>query len=623
MPVSLSAHLVDSFYQSARPPQSHLPFHQFVDNSLVGQPRHSSQPGNDNIITFGRASFNASMHGRSEMDQSMSFNTSSVSSSYYGMDALSMINDPTPSYMDLSQATAAKIATLQAKLNKKLGPEYISQRPGPGGGPKLTYAEGWKIINLANEVFGFNGWSSNIVSLTTDYIDTHEEGRRHNVGVTAIVRVTLRDGVFHEDVGYGVIENAKSKGAALDKCKKEAVTDAIKRALRNFGNLLGNCLYDKAYTQEIVKIKVPPPKFDKSDLHRRPEFEETKPDIRQLEAGLSTSGIASTSHAPQQACSSSSSSMNRPSTNPANLQRTSAAVATTSTSTPVADIKGKGRAVPGANIGLNTPVTTPANPAGRPNANRGTMPPPPAFGKAFNSSVSNGSVQRLPEPRATGSASTGINQPKMPPRPPSALSRGPNVEPVSVEPRVSHNIDPGLPEEAEIDPDESFGFLSDDDAFLAAVDLGEGDLGRPIDPDEGLGGPALSANSVQSESEILDTNRHVSEQAQHVRFQEASHQERGTLSGATRPSVRTESGVGQRATVGAEQFRAATPGSSANSHQLRSGTPSMGGFHFPAGVNPTQENPQLPARNGQRLTLGSGILGLNKDQFSHLFISCF
>lgn len=59
------------------------------------------------------------------------------------------------------------------------------------------------------------------MSLTTDYIDTHEEGRRHNVGVTAIVRVTLRDGVFHEDVGYGVIENAKSKGAALDKVRTE------------------------------------------------------------------------------------------------------------------------------------------------------------------------------------------------------------------------------------------------------------------------------------------------------------------------------------------------------------------------------------------------------------------
>ncbi|KAH9944457.1 Rad52/22 family double-strand break repair protein-domain-containing protein [Epithele typhae] len=158
----------------------------------------------------------------------------------------------------MSEESERKIAALQAKLNKKLGPEFISQRPGPGGGPKLTYAEGWKVINLANEVFGFNGWSSTIVSLTTDFIDYSEQSARYSVGVTAIVRVTLRDGVFHEDVGYGLLENSKSKGAALDKCKKEAVTDAIKRTLRNFGNLLGNCLYDKAYTQEVVKIKVPP-----------------------------------------------------------------------------------------------------------------------------------------------------------------------------------------------------------------------------------------------------------------------------------------------------------------------------------------------------------------------------
>jgi len=37
------------------------------------------------------------------------------------------------------------------------------------------------------------------------------------VGVTALIIVILRDGVFHEDIGYGMLENAKSKGAALDK----------------------------------------------------------------------------------------------------------------------------------------------------------------------------------------------------------------------------------------------------------------------------------------------------------------------------------------------------------------------------------------------------------------------
>lgn len=73
------------------------------------------------------------------------------------------------------------------------------------------------MINLANEVFGFNGWSSRIMSLTTDFVDYNEESRKYNVGVTAIVRVTLRDGVHHEDIGYGTMENTKSKGAALDK----------------------------------------------------------------------------------------------------------------------------------------------------------------------------------------------------------------------------------------------------------------------------------------------------------------------------------------------------------------------------------------------------------------------
>jgi len=169
-------------------------------------------------------------------------------------------------------SSADQLAEMQAKLNKKLGPEFISQRPGPGGGPKLTYAEGWKIINLANEVFGFNGWSSSVLSITTDYIDHNETTQRYNVGVSAVIRVTLRDGAFHEDVGFGALDNARGKGAALDKCKKEAVTDGIKRTLRNFGNVLGNCLYDKQYVSEIAKVKAPILKLDQDALHRRPDL---------------------------------------------------------------------------------------------------------------------------------------------------------------------------------------------------------------------------------------------------------------------------------------------------------------------------------------------------------------
>ena len=186
---AFSGHIIDSYY-SANQARSTGPFGQ------------QSVTANPILSTHGAMSFNSQMHGTFPGQQPQA----------------SFSIDPQPSYMELSDATVLKIAALQAKLNQKLGQEYISQRPGPGG-PKLTYAEGWKMINLANEVFGFNGWSSTVVSLTTDFIDFNEETRRYTVGVTAIMRVMLRDGVFHEDIGYGMLENSKSKGAALDKVR--------------------------------------------------------------------------------------------------------------------------------------------------------------------------------------------------------------------------------------------------------------------------------------------------------------------------------------------------------------------------------------------------------------------
>lgn len=177
----------------------------------------------------------------------------------------------------LTQDSASRVATLQAKLNQRLGPEYLSQRPGPGGGKKLTYIEGWKLVDLANEVFGFNGWSTTIVRLDVDFLDGSPDGTRFNAGVSCVVRVTLRDGAFHEDIGYGSAENARQKHAALEKGKKEAVTDATKRALKNFGKLLGNCTYDHQYSANALKVSNPTPKFDASELHRRPELRHPQP----------------------------------------------------------------------------------------------------------------------------------------------------------------------------------------------------------------------------------------------------------------------------------------------------------------------------------------------------------
>lgn len=175
----------------------------------------------------------------------------------------------------ISEYTAQEIATLQSRLEKQLGPEYISSRSGPSG-QKVHYIAAEKCIQLANEVFGFNGWSSQIMDVQVDFVDENPQTLKVSLGLSVIVRVTLRDGTFHEDVGYGHMENSKGKAAAFEKAKKEGATDALKRALRNFGNVLGNCLYDKEYLKQVTKVKAQPARWNVDNLHRHSTFEPVK-----------------------------------------------------------------------------------------------------------------------------------------------------------------------------------------------------------------------------------------------------------------------------------------------------------------------------------------------------------
>ncbi|PWY86225.1 RAD52 DNA repair protein [Aspergillus heteromorphus CBS 117.55] len=171
----------------------------------------------------------------------------------------------------ISSFTAQEIATLQARLDKKLGPEYISSRPGAAG-QRVHYLPADKCINLANEVFGFNGWSSSIQNITVDFVEENPNTGKVNLGLSVVVRVTLKDGTYHEDIGYGHMENAKGKAAAFEKAKKEGTTDGLKRALRNFGNVLGNCVYDKDYVAKVTKVKAMPAKWDVDELHRHQDY---------------------------------------------------------------------------------------------------------------------------------------------------------------------------------------------------------------------------------------------------------------------------------------------------------------------------------------------------------------
>ncbi|KAF7307718.1 hypothetical protein MKEN_01131900 [Mycena kentingensis (nom. inval.)] len=375
----------------------------FEDNSHLKPP--------PTLLTDGLLSFDTRMHGNGV-------------NMFSTQQALAM-HEPSASQMSsissaLSESVFDRVNRLQAKLNQKLGPEFVSQRPGHGGGPKLTYAEGWKIINVANEVFGYQGWSSSIVSMTTDYCDLTEQ-KKYNVGVSVVMRVTLQEGAYHEDVGYGSMENSKSKGAALDKCKKEAVTDALKRALRNFGNVMGNCLYDKQYTQEIVKIKVPPVKLDRDNLYRIPAFSQT-PSV--------AAGVGPIHTSP-----------------PAQPQ----------------------------------PPQQPQPPKWQPQAK--PEPPKPAPPLAASRPVQS---KPVPPPAA--------------PAPERKVSFA-GQQPAQVKKESPPPAPAPAPQAAEDEYDE-YGFVDDmDDAFLSTVDLGEGDMGQPIDFEEGLSGGCALEDAEAAEAQ--------------------------------------------------------------------------------------------------------------------------
>lgn len=345
-----------------------------------------------------------------------------------------------------SSFSADRLAEMQAKLNKKLGPEFISQRPGPGGGAKLTYAEGWKIINLANEVFGFNGWSSSVMSITTDYIDHNPETNRYNVGVSALVRVTLRDGAFHEDVGFGALENARGKGMALDKCKKEAVTDAIKRTLRNFGNVLGNCLYDKQYVSEIAKVKAPVVKLDQGALHRRPDLAGPVPNMPPRES--TPQPVASTSRNPP--AQTSARNVSHPTGNPSPL----------ATSTPITN-RTLGNELP-------TPDTSAID------ITVSNSRPPLETSAARNTSGQNSRTNNVPVPAARASSVGSTSNRVSPPAPGSnAAASAPRaqLQRTNSEP---NNSDVELA--GELPADGSVYGGSEDDAFFDNILPGELDM---------------------------------------------------------------------------------------------------------------------------------------------------
>ena len=137
------------------------------------------------------------------------------------------------------------------KQNQVLAYELDSSRikSRSKGNITLSYLEGFDVIETANRIFGYGNWSYAISKL--EHVSQEQNQNQNNViCYKAIVQVTIYDlqhakHTTREDVGFGT-GIAKTLADAHESGAKEAVTDALKRAMRSFGNQFGNSLYDKS-----------------------------------------------------------------------------------------------------------------------------------------------------------------------------------------------------------------------------------------------------------------------------------------------------------------------------------------------------------------------------------------
>lgn len=115
-------------------------------------------------------------------------------------------------------------------------------------GQRLSYVDGWYAVSRANEVFGPDGWSYAVREVREVYRGTKPgKGTDENTVIVyeALVAVTAL-GITREDVGIGQCDaSIRALAQGIEKARKEAVTDGLKRALRTFGPSFGLALYDK------------------------------------------------------------------------------------------------------------------------------------------------------------------------------------------------------------------------------------------------------------------------------------------------------------------------------------------------------------------------------------------
>ena len=129
-------------------------------------------------------------------------------------------------------------------LAQPLDPQLVSQRKGRGG-RSFDYIEGHTVIDQANQIFGFGGWGYELIGDVTlreiEQTNSRTGEVTRSTAYSAVVKVNVPGAPSRVDVGFQAVTDESAEGH--ETAFKGTVTDALKRALRSFGDRFGNGLY--------------------------------------------------------------------------------------------------------------------------------------------------------------------------------------------------------------------------------------------------------------------------------------------------------------------------------------------------------------------------------------------
>lgn len=127
-------------------------------------------------------------------------------------------------------------------LKQPLQATRIKERRG-GGGKMLKYLKTDDVIGVANSIFGYGCWGYKVVARDHQMVEDPKKGGAIHM-YTADIELSVV-GCPYSFPGDGVgIVNDPFTVEMHEKARKEATSDALKRALRHYGDQFGLCLYD-------------------------------------------------------------------------------------------------------------------------------------------------------------------------------------------------------------------------------------------------------------------------------------------------------------------------------------------------------------------------------------------